>query len=48
MKYMNHDDIRNTWFRYFKEKGHKKVDSAQFVPMYDDSLFWVNAGVTTL
>ena len=48
MKYMTHDDIRNTWFRYFAEKGHKKVDSAPLVPINDDSLLWINAGVTPL
>ena len=26
MKYMSHDDIRNTWFKFFEEKGHKKVE----------------------
>ena len=48
MKYMSHDDIRNTWFRFFESKGHKKVDSASLVPINDDSLLWINAGVTPL
>ena len=48
MKYMSHDDIRNTWFKFFEEKGHKKVESASLVPVNDDSLLWVNAGVTPL
>lgn len=48
MKYMSHDDIRNTWFRFFTEKGHKKYESAPLVPINDDSLLWVNAGVTPL
>ena len=48
MKYMSHDDIRNTWFRFFKEKGHKLFESAPLVPINDDSLLWVNAGVTPL
>ena len=48
MKYMSHNDIRNTWFRFFKEKGHKLFESAPLVPINDDSLLWVNAGVTPL
>ena len=48
MKYMSHDDIRNTWFRFFEEKGHKLFESAPLVPINDDSLLWVNAGVTPL
>ena len=48
MKYMSHDDIRNTWFKFFTSKGHKKYESAPLVPINDDSLLWVNAGVTPL
>lgn len=45
---MSHNEIRNTWFRFFKEKGHKLFESAPLVPINDDSLLWVNAGVTPL
>ena len=48
MKYMSHDDIRNTWFRFFESKGHRKVESASLIPINDDSLLWINAGVTPL
>ena len=48
MKYMSHDDIRNTWFNFFKEKGHKLFESAPLIPINDNSLLWVNAGVTPL
>ena len=48
MKYMSHDDIRKTWFRFFEGKGHKLFESAPLVPINDDSLLWVNAGVTPL
>ena len=48
MKYMSHDDIRNTWFDFFTKHGHKKMESAPLVPINDDSLLWVNAGVTPL
>ena len=45
---MSHDEIRKTWFRFFENKGHKKFESAPLVPINDDSLLWVNAGVTPL
>ena len=48
MKYMTHDEIRNTWFKFFEKKKHKKFDSAPLVPINDDSLLWINAGVTPL
>ncbi|MBR2677961.1 MAG: alanine--tRNA ligase [Bacilli bacterium] len=48
MKYMTHNDIREMWFKYFVNKGHKIFDSAPLVPINDDSLLWVNAGVTPL
>ena len=48
MKYMSHNDIRKTWFKFFKEKEHKLFESAPLVPINDDSLLWVNAGVTPL
>ena len=48
MKYMTHNDIRNTWIRFFESKGHKLFPSAPLVPINDDSLLWVNAGVTPL
>jgi len=45
---MSHDDIRNTWFKFFEEKGHKKYESAPLIPVNDDSLLWINAGVVPL
>lgn len=48
MKYMTHNDIRNTWFEFFKEKGHKVLESAPLIPINDDSLLWINAGVAPL
>ncbi|MBR6137100.1 MAG: alanine--tRNA ligase [Bacilli bacterium] len=48
MKYMSHNDIRNTWFKFFTKKGHKIYESAPLVPINDDSLLWINAGVTPL
>ena len=48
MKYMSHDDIRKTWFRFFTSKGHKIYESAPLIPINDDSLLWINAGVAPL
>ena len=48
MKYMSHNDIRNTWFKFFTKHGHKIYESAPLVPINDDSLLWINAGVTPL
>ena len=48
MKYMSHDEIRNMWFRFFTKNGHKIYDSAPLVPINDDSLLWINAGVAPL
>ena len=48
MKYMTHNEIRNMWFKFFTEKGHKIIESASLIPVNDDSLLWVNAGVTPL
>ena len=48
MKYMTHNDIRNTWFRFFEGKGHKLYESAPLIPINDDSLLWINAGVAPL
>ena len=48
MKYMSHDDIRNTWFKFFEERGHKRFESASLIPVNDDSLLWINAGVAPL
>ena len=48
MKYMSHNDIRNTWFKFFTEKKHKIYESASLIPVNDDSLLWINAGVAPL
>lgn len=48
MRYMSHDDIRKMWFDFFTKKGHKIFESAPLVPINDDSLLWINAGVTPL
>lgn len=48
MKYMTSTEIRNMWYKFFEQKGHKKMESAPLIPIDDDSLLWINAGVTPL
>ena len=48
MKYMNHNEIRNMWFRFFTKHNHKIYESAPLVPINDNSLLWINAGVAPL
>lgn len=48
MKKMTSFEIRKMWFDFFESKGHKRVESAPLVPKDDDSLLWINAGVTPL
>ncbi len=48
MRYMTSTEIRKTWLDFFKSKGHTVIESASLIPEDDDSLFFVNAGVTPL
>ena len=48
MKRLTHKEIRKMWFDFFESKGHKIYPSAPLIPINDDSLLWVNAGVTPL
>lgn len=48
MKYMSHEEIRKTWLDFFVSKNHKIVESAPLVPINDNSLLFINAGVTPL
>jgi len=48
MRYMKSTEIRKMWLDYFKSKGHQVIESASLIPEDDDSLFFVNAGVTPL
>lgn len=48
MRKMSHNEIRNMWISYFKSKNHKVEESASLVPVNDDSLLWINAGVAPL
>ena len=48
MKKLNSNEIRTMWLDFFKSKNHKVYESAPLVPINDDSLLWINAGVTPL
>ena len=48
MRYLTHSEIRKKWFDFFKSKGHKVLESAPLIPEDDDSLLFINAGVTPL
>lgn len=48
MRRLTHMEIRKIWLDFFSSKGHKIVESAPLIPINDDSLLWINAGVTPL
>ncbi len=48
MRKMTSTEIRNMWYDFFEKKGHKKMESAPLIPIDDDSLLWINAGVAPL
>ena len=48
MKKLTSLEIRKMWLSFFESKGHKIVPSAPLIPINDDSLLWINAGVTPL
>ncbi len=48
MKNMNSNEIRQTWLKFFENKGHKIMPSASLIPVNDKSILWINAGVAAL
>ena len=48
MKKMTSREIRSMWLKYFSLNGHMIVPSANLIPKDDDTLLWINAGVTPL
>ena len=48
MKKLSSTEIRNMWLNFFRSKGHTVIESASLIPENDDSLFFINAGVTPL
>ena len=48
MRKMTSREIREMWLKYFSERGHMVVPSSSLIPKDDDTLLWINAGVTPL
>ena len=48
MKYMTGNEIRNTWLKFFKNKGHLVEKGASLIPNDDPTLLWMNSGVAAL
>ncbi len=48
MKKLTSNEIRNMWLDFFESKGHKIYESASLIPINDDSLLWIDAGVATM
>lgn len=48
MKFMTSYEIREVWLNYFKEKGHRIIESAPLIPFDDPTLLWINAGIAPL
>ena len=48
MRKMTHVEIREMWFKFFTSKHHQIIESAPLIPIDDDSLLWITAGVTPL
>lgn len=48
MKKFTSKEIREMWLTFFQEHGHMIVESSSLIPKDDDSLLWINAGVTPL
>lgn len=48
MEYKSHDEIRKIWYDFFESKNHEKIESASLIPVNDDTLLWINAGVAPL
>ena len=48
MRFFSAQEIRETWLRFFKDKGHLIEPSSSLIPQNDKSLLWINAGVAPL
>ena len=48
MRFFTAQEIRETWLRFFKDKGHLIEPSSSLIPQNDKSLLWINAGVAPL
>ena len=48
MKFMGANELRDTFTRFFEQKGHLKMESFPLVPKNDNSLLLINAGMAPL
>ena len=48
MKNLKGYEIRNLWLKFFESKGHHIEASSPLVPINDNTLLWINAGVAPL
>jgi alanyl-tRNA synthetase len=48
MTFFSGQEIRDTWIRFFKDKGHAIEPSFSLIPHNDNTLLWINAGVAPL
>lgn len=48
MRFFTAQEIRETWLRFFKDKGHLIEPSSSLIPQNDKTLLWINAGVAPL
>jgi alanyl-tRNA synthetase len=48
MKFFSGQEIRDTWIRFFRDKGHAIEPSFSLIPHNDNTLLWINAGVAPL
>ncbi|MGL4589145.1 MAG: alanine--tRNA ligase [Mycoplasmatales bacterium] len=48
MQKLSTNQIRNLFLKYFESKGHYVVEPRSLVPYNDDSLLFINSGVSTI
>ena len=48
MKKLTGNEIIRMYIEFFKERGHREVESASLIPHDDPTVLWINAGVTPL
>lgn len=48
MGYLSVNELRETYLKFFEEKGHKRIPSASLIPKNDPSILLINAGMTPL